>query len=420
MKLLESVRDFCAAHAKNHIYIALSGGLDSRVLLDLCRQISMQSSIQFHVIHIHHGLSVNAEAWVECCREWTEAARFVFHMRTVNINLKDGGSLEEEARNQRYTAFAEIMQQDDLLLTAHHQDDQAETVLLQLLRGAGPKGLAAMPSCKQFANGWHGRPLLQFSRQELREYAVSHDLKWIEDESNFNLALTRNFIRHEVLSLLKSRWPNIENTLTRSAQHCAEAQGLLEETAREKLPLASGSQPDTLSAAKLNHFNPSWQRLLLRVWIEDCGFRLPDANKIYSIQESVLASAWDRTPCVSWEGAEVRRHRDDIYIISPSPENDIQGNWEWDMAQPLNLPCGRVLTAEMMNGCGLHADIGNLSVRYRIQGETVTIGSRGRVSLKNLLQEWRVPVWERGRLSLVFAGEKLVMVPGYYVEGVLN
>lgn len=416
MKLLDSVRNFCAAHAKTNVWIALSGGVDSRVLLDVCHQISSQTSYHFHVAHVHHGLSKNADHWAEKCKQWSESCGFPFYLQKIKVTVQPGTSLEEAARDARYQALAELIDQDDLLLTAQHQDDQAETVLLQLLRGAGPKGLSAMPPLKTFASGFHGRPLLNCSRMEIWLYAKELELEWIEDESNCNEKLTRNFLRQTIIPPLKSRWANIESVLARSAAHCAEAQQLLEESAQEKLPLVAGSKPGTLSVAKLLQFDAAWQRQLLRTWIETQGYKLPDTNKILSIQTSVLGAGWDRTPCVAWGDVEVKRHRDDVYIVKPYRLTELHGEWQWDLRDPLNLPCGRLLSADTVTGSGLKTDIDMVTVRYRVHGESVNIGARGKISLKNLYQEWCIPVWERGCLPLIFCGDKLVQVPGYFLD----
>jgi tRNA(Ile)-lysidine synthase len=393
MTLLKSLQDFCQRYGKKQGWVALSGGLDSRVLLDACHTIRQAVDIQFRVIHVHHGLSPNADAWAQFCE--TLCHQYGFDFQVVHLNLQNpaGVSLEETARDARYQVFASVMQTDDLLLTAHHQDDQAETVLTQLLRGAGPKGLSAMPALKPFASGWHGRPFLGCQRQEIQAYAEAKNLQWIDDESNANCSFTRNFLRHDVMPILKNRWPGVDQALARSAAHCAEAQHLLEEMALAKLLDLHGSRPGTLSATKLLVQTEKWQRLLLRVWIEQHGYVLPDTNKLLSIQTSVLSSARDRTPCVSWAGVQVRRHRDDIHIIAEAPAE-----------------------VDVLSGHCLRTDIGEVTVRFREPGETVEIGARGRVSLKNLFQEWQVPTWERGRLPLMFCENKLIQVPGYYLD----
>lgn len=411
--MLDAIRDFCLRHGKHRIFIALSGGLDSCVLLNLCARLRHALPFEFHAVHVHHGLSCHADQWVQQCAELCNAFQIPFHLHHLDIQLAAGDSLEEQARQWRYQVFKDLLQEQDLLLTAHHQDDQAETVLLQLMRGAGPKGLAAMPSIKHFAKGWHGRPLLHYSRRQLMVYANEHELSWCEDESNENRNFTRNFIRHDVMPVLKSRWPAAESVLARSAAHCAETQTLLEDAAREKLTSVAGSRPNTLSAAKLNAMSAEWQRQLLRVWILQRGFLLPDTDKLLTLQTSVLQSAWDKMPCVQWEGAEIRRHRDDIHIMTPLADDAFTGSWQWDGIAPLALPSGHVLSTELINDQLLKKNV-SYTVRYRELGETVTLGKRGRIALKNLFQEWSVPTWERGRLPLIFCGDQLVQVVGYF------
>lgn len=391
MTLAASVRDFCRRHGRQHVWIALSGGLDSRVLLDVCHRIRADTSLEFHVIHVHHGLNLQADTWVKQCEVFCQGYGFDFQVAYIKLDVSSKVSLEEAARDARYQVFSGLMQPGDLLLTAHHQNDQAETLLLQLARGSGLKGLAAMPTIKTFAAGVHGRPLLAYSRQELLDYAKTHQLMWVEDDSNANCEYTRNFIRHEVIPILKSRWPTIENSLARTAAHCAEAQALLQEVAQEKLEAVRGSVQGTLSSSKLLAHSAAWQRLLLREWIGSHGFSMPDTNKMASIQTSVLSSAWDKNPCVRWGEISVRRHRDNLHLV---PDEKIV----------------------CVVGQGLSVPFEGLTLRNRVLGETVEIVNRGRVSLKNLFQEWQVPAWERGSLPLLFCGEKLIQVPGYYQD----
>jgi tRNA(Ile)-lysidine synthase len=391
MTLAASVRDFCRRHGRQHVWIALSGGLDSRVLLDVCHRIRADTSLEFHVIHVHHGLNPQADSWVRQCEAFCQDYGFDFQFSYINLDISSKVSLEEAARDARYQVFSGLMQPDDLLLTAHHQNDQAETLLLQLARGSGLKGLAAMPIIKTFAAGLHGRPLLAYSRQELLDYAKTHQLTWVEDDSNTNCEYTRNFIRHEVIPVLKSRWPSIENSLARTAAHCAEAQELLQEVALEKLEAVQGSVQGTLSASKLLSHRVAWQRLLLREWIALQGFPMPDTNKMSSILASVLSSAWDKNPSVRWGEISLRRHRDNLHLVLDEKKVFVVGQ-------------------------GLSVPFEGLTIRNRVLGETVEIVNRGRVSLKNLFQEWQVPAWERGSLPLLFCGEKLIQVPGYYQD----
>ncbi len=392
MTLQASVTEFCRQYGKAHVWIAYSGGLDSTVLLDLCHAVARQEpSLLFHVLHVHHGLSRNADSWAEQCAATCQQYGLDFQLIYVQLPNKLKVSLEDAARTARYQAFAERIKSGDLLLTAHHQHDQAETVLLQLLRGAGPKGLAAMPMIKAFHAGLHGRPLLNVSRESLLMYARERNLQWIEDESNQNTSLTRNFLRHEVLPVLSSRWPSVEATLARSAQHCAEAQTLLDEVVLDKLLLVRGTVQNTLSLSKVLSFSPAWQRLLLRGWIEEQGFTLPDTDKMSSIQDNVLAARPDRQPSVSWQGVTIRRHQDNLYLIADAAVTPAVGD-------------------------GLMLDKSEVVIRQRIPGETVEILNRGRIALKNLFQEWQVPAWERSTLPLMFYGNKLIQVAGYFKD----
>lgn len=391
MTLPVIVGDFCRQYGKEHVWIAFSGGLDSRVLLDACRVARQQSALQFHVIHIHHGLSPNADAWARECARLCANDHFDFHLLHADLSTRGDQSLEDAARIARYQLMAEHIKPDDLLLTAHHQDDQAETLLLQLLRGSGPKGLAAMPAIKSFAAGWHGRPFLSLPRSALHDYACQHQLAWVDDESNRDRSLTRNFIRHDIMPVLRERWPTVEAMLSRSAQHCAESQALLEESAMQRLMGISGTVTGTLSVSKLLEQSGAWQRQLLRSWIGYHGYTLPDTAKLACIQQNILHARRDRMPCVAWDGAEVRRYRDNLYVRHPGQ-------------------------AVPQAGKGLALDKSAVMIRTRMLGESVEVLNRGKISLKNLFQEWQVPAWERDTLPLVFYGNKLIEVPGYFAD----
>ena len=318
MSLLNAVRIFCSQFNEyagvtaehNTFWIAYSGGLDSHVLLSLCSQLRKEMKLM-RAIHVNHGISPNANSWANHCKKICESYDIQFIERTISLDLKAGDSLEEAARNKRYAVFAEYLEEGDVLLTAHHQDDQAETVLLQLLRGAGLKGLSAMPEIKSFARGHHGRPLLAFAREDLLQYAKEHQLIWIEDESNQDASLSRNFIRHEILAKLTLRWPSAAACIARSASHCAENQMLLEAFSREVN--VQGSRENTLSVARLLQFSPEKQRFFLRSWIHQLKYPLPDSKKMETIQRDVLFAAWDSSPLVKWGDVMLRRHRM-IYI----------------------------------------------------------------------------------------------------------
>ena len=406
---------FASFQAKPTFWLGYSGGLDSRVLLALCAQYHQATPIQLKVIHINHGLHPAAKTWAEQCAKDCKKYGFEYIEHTIQLKLNAGDSLEEVARIGRYTAFANYMKYGDVLLTAHQQDDQAETLLLQLLRGAGLKGLAAMPAKTGFGDGFHARPLLAFPRDVLQNYAKQHQLTWIDDPSNADLRLTRNFIRQEILSRLKHRWPTASNLIARSASHCAEAQVLLEDISVTEWLKVAGSRVNTLSVKKLLNLEKAKQCLVLRTWFNKLGHPTPDMKKLASICQSVLPAKSDRMPSIHWRNTELRRYRDDLYLMPSLLPHDDKQIVDWEIMQPLELLGGGKISAVLSKGYGLRAEVKRVSLRFRSAGDIFHFGKRGKQYLKNLFQEWGVPPWERNRIPLLFVEEQLVMVVGYYI-----
>lgn len=411
------IRDFIAQHEQvKTFWVGLSGGLDSQVLLALMNAMRTEQHCDVRAIHIHHGLSPNADAWAMHCKTTCQQYGMDYHEHRIQIPHQKGDSLENAAREMRYAIFAEYLNPGDILLTAHHQDDQAETVLLQLLRGAGPKGLAGMPLLKPFAKGLHARPFLQVTRDQLQNYALTQQLQWVDDESNQDQSLTRNYIRHTILPTLRTRWPTAASMLARSAKHCADQQRVLDGLSQSLFANVLGSQQDTLSVERLLQLSDEEQRCVLRSWIHAAGYPLPNTKKLATIQHSVLKAAWDRSPCVAWGQVQLRRFRDDLHLMQSLMPFDSQWHAHWDLQGPLSLPDKRQLfTAPSTNG-GLSPDIHEITVRYRQGGEKVDFPGRGRLTLKNLFQEWRVLPWERDRIPLLYVGECLVAVLGYFMS----
>lgn len=323
-------------------FIAYSGGLDSQVLLHILTRSKLQDKeYKIIAIHINHNLSPNAKAWVKHCRNNCKALGVKLIVKSIAVKKAKlpGHSLEAVARNLRYAAFAEIIENDGCLLTAHHADDQAETLLLQLLRGAGPKGLSAMPEKIEFQGVTVIRPLLDYSRQDLQSYAEQHHLQWIEDESNTNPKIDRNYIRQNLMPQIKKHWAGATTTLNRVAKHCAEASELLDELADLDYAKVLGSQPNTLSAKKLSKLSAARQRNVIRHWLHTQKLATPSTVKMQQIQATVLHSRHDATPLVTWDSVEVRRYRDDVYAMPPLKKlpRDLTLDWD-DLTIPLELP----------------------------------------------------------------------------------
>ncbi len=398
--------------------IALSGGCDSIVLLHAMATVRSELSAELVAIHINHGLQDDAPAWAAHCVQVCQLLDIALIQVELDLQIAKGESLEAAARDARYSAIKAHLLADDMLLTAQHQDDQAETLLLQLLRGSGPSGLAAMPLLASLGAGFHVRPLLAFTRNQLHQYALEHALKWVEDKSNQDLRFDRNFLRQEVMPQLARRWPALSRTLSRSAQHCAEAQQLIDGIASNDLEKVE--QPEgRLSVRGLIELPAPQCRAVIRAWIRRKGYPLPDTQHLNRIQKEMLQAAADRNPLVGWAGCELRRYRDQLFLMPPLMRHDSKQVLGWDGQTPLQLP-GSLGTLAVEKG-GKGVDLarwhsGNIEIRFRQGGERCQLaGHKQSHSLKKLLQDKGVPPWERGRIPLLYIDDQLAVVVGFWV-----
>jgi tRNA(Ile)-lysidine synthase len=399
--------------------VAFSGGLDSSALLHAMAALRDRFAIAVGAVHVHHGLQADADAWVNHCRRVCTGYDIPLSVLHADARPAQGESPEAAARLARYAVLADWLVPDHCLLTAQHQDDQAETLLLQLLRGAGVHGLAAMPVCTALGAGTHLRPLLSVRRQALLEYARADGLEWIEDPSNAETGLDRNFLRHDVMPLLRSRWPALAGTLSRSAAHAAEAAGLLDALAADDRQAVAGPQADTLSVSALHALSPARQRNLLRGWMKQQGGHAPPAAVLARVQHDMLASRPDAMPCVQWGGHAVRRYRDALFVLPERASDQPRPEPAWRLDRPLSLAHGGMLTATPTVGEGLRqaAIAGEgVHIRWRRGGETCRPSGRGhRHALKKLFQEAGVPPWQRDRIPLLYVEDKLAAVAGLWI-----
>ncbi|WP_236101965.1 tRNA lysidine(34) synthetase TilS [Methylotetracoccus oryzae] len=418
-----SLAAFLNRHPSSPRYwVALSGGLDSTVLLHLCHALrSTQPDLPLTAAHIHHGLQHHADDWVASCAEACRALDIPLTICHVDARPKRGESPEAAARDARYTALSGLLGTGDTLLTAQHRDDQAETLLLQLLRGAGVAGLAAMPERAAFGPGFLARPLLQVGRAELTAYAEEHQLRWVEDPSNSDIRFARNYLRREIMPMLRARWPGADQALARSSAHCAETKDLLDELAAELLHRIADDSRDTLVVARLAELAPAQQRLVLRHWLSARGCTLPSTVLLERIRTEVCRAGRDRQPVVAWSDVEVRRFRGQLHLCQATPNPDPSWETEWDGRSPLLLPPnnGRLL-AERWLGPGLDPaqwHEGRITVRYRRGGESLRLPDRGGSrELKKLLNEAGVPYWERNRIPLIYIDAALAAVADRWVD----
>ncbi|MBK4999473.1 tRNA lysidine(34) synthetase TilS [Pseudomonas sp. S31] len=389
-------------------YIAFSGGLDSTVLLHLLASHARNhASPPLRALHVHHGLQPAADAWPAHCQSICDTLGI--DLQVIHVQVAPGASLEQAAREARYAAFEKLLGPGDVLFTAQHRDDQAETLLFRLLRGAGVRGLAGVPQRRPLGQGSLARPLLSQSRQQLQSFAQAHGLNWIEDPSNSDTRFARNYLRGEVMPVLQRRWPQAAQNMARSAEHLGEALGLLDEVAEADLAVAGQGAPlpwtrlDSLDLATLTALSPARQRNALQYWLSR-RTRLPDTRH-WAGWADLRDAAVDACPqwCLA-DGQLVRSHGR-IWWLS--------GDW-------LHLPAGRHAWADPGSALALPGNgsvrlqagqpLANLHVAYRQGGEVLELPGRGRRDLKRLLNELQVPHFLRARLPLLYQGERLLAV----------
>jgi tRNA(Ile)-lysidine synthase len=396
--------------------VAYSGGLDSATLLAALAAARARAGFQLRALHVDHGLHPDSSRWAALA--CAQARRWRVRCEAIRVSVvRAGESLEAEAREARYRALRSALVAGELLLTAHTQDDQLETVLLALLRGSGVRGLAAMSGATRFGRTQLVRPLLGVSRSQLERYAHARALVVAEDPSNRDERLDRNFLRRQIVPLLRARWPAAAVTVARSARHLAEAQGLLERNARAALALAQDGQ--ALRASALRALSDPERRNALRYWIAQRGLRTPDHRRLREIAGPMLAARADASPSVRWRGGELRRHGDRLYALSsvstsPSPAALA---WDWRAQPLLVLPAGGalVLVPDEQGEIALAALPCPLRVCFRRGGERLA-GADGHLALKDLLQQHGVAPWLRGSVPLLEARGRIIAVADLWLD----
>ena len=391
--------------------IALSGGLDSTVLLAGIADLAGRGAVDLwrpvRAVHVDHGLHRDAARWSEHSASVSKSFGIDCEIARVDARPAAGASPEAAARAARYGALAERLRPGEVLLTAHHADDQLETVLLQWLRGGGLRSIAGMPPVAPFARGWHARPLLGFSRDELLDWARAAGLVWLDDPSNLEVCFDRNYLRHEVLPAVRRRWPAAARTVGRVAQQAAEALELDVQAATADL--AAAREAGTLSLPAMRALAPSRQRRLLRAWLRAAGLPIPAAATLEALRHDVLEAADDRVPRVCWPGAVVHRYRERLYATAAPTEDRPWSPGAWQPGEVFDLGWLGKLELRPAQGAGLsRAQLkGPLSVESRPSGGSFRpAGSAHHRPLRKWLQERGVLPWLRSQLPIVaFDGE---------------
>ncbi|WP_299490283.1 tRNA lysidine(34) synthetase TilS [uncultured Shewanella sp.] len=452
-QLIENSLTKSDIHTGAKLVLAYSGGVDSEVLLHGLSEFAIAHPTQFkyHLIHVHHGLSANSDEWAEHCQRQALAYQLPFTLEKVTVRTGARLSIEAEARAVRYAAIAKHMRSGDVLLTAHHQDDQLETLLLALKRGLGPKGLASMGESQAFDSDKHLlRPLLQVERAQIEQYAENQALTHIEDESNHNTQFDRNFLRREIIPQLKARWPSIGKTANRSAQLCFEQQAVLDDEVAKKLPLmlSVSAWGQGLNLTLLAQQSDAWQALLMRAFIEKQGFQPLSHVQNKELLTQVLLAKVDAKQAMQVGNMLARRFGQNVYLFDAKAEARLTKMFtQWAKAPiPLSwhsLPrdtdapiilfsfndaaedaqehlmlYGHSLTGNAMPLIRPPKATETVTLRFGIAGSTRCqphFRDKGR-ELKKLWQELNVAPWARARVPMIFYNDTLVCAVGYWVE----
>ena len=406
------------------VALAFSGGLDSSVLLHLLHAYVAGRGIALHVFHVHHGLSANADHWVLHCRQVCDRLNVPFAVSHVDV-VRDGGTgIEEAAREARYAALGALCAEYEveLLLTAHHIDDQAETVLLQLLRGSGIAGIAGMeafnraPTLLVNAELTIVRPLLDTTRADLERYAHEHGIDHIEDESNRDLRYARNALRQAVMPVLEQHFPGFAARFARTARHAHAAQNLLEQIAQQDLEQCLVG--DALDLELVETLSDERAENLFRHWLAVRGLRMPSTSWLREVRNQLAIAKPEAQLCVTHPDCHVRRHRNRAYIVRREDGRELPGpqDFVWNGEPNLHFPAFRGSLRIELAGHGIAADWlrgRSCVIHYRQGGERLKLANdRPTRSLKQHYQAQDVPAWERETLPLVSSAGELLYAAG--------
>lgn len=399
---------------ERRVALALSGGVDSVVLLDVLARIARRHRLRLTALHVNHHISPNAARWAQFCAALCARYGVPCAVADVHVELAAGESLEAAARNARYAVFQR--QDVDALLLAHHLDDQAETLLLQLLRGAGARGMSAMPRMRDVAPGVRIlRPLLEVPRARIVEYAHRQRLEWVEDESNAMLDFDRNYLRHEVLPRIEARFPAYRQTWLRASRNLADVSELAEALAC--IDAEGALDDDGLRIERLRALGEARARNLLRWFLTRQGLRPPGRERLDEALRQLLATPADAQPLVELGPASLRRHRGVARLVERAGAAAPDWRIAWQGEDTLQLPNGMgTMCFDTADGAGVSAErliAEGASVRGRTGGERLKpAADRPSRTLKNLLREAGVPAWQRERLPLLYCAETPVWAPG--------
>lgn len=402
--LLDSLRQALRAHPNGPLCVAYSGGPDSTALLHALAHLAEARARGLRAIHVDHGLHSDSARWATHCRTFCAALKLACDIHTVQVDRSEGIGLEAAARRARYAVFQAQLHAHERLVLAHHQDDQVETVLLKLLRGAGPEGLGGMRTERPLGSGVVWRPLLALPREALLAYATEHDLPCIDDPSNEDRRLARNHLRHEIIPLLKSHWPQAALSITHSAMLCRTAADTLQQAWMAAFETLRDDVTNSLDARGWLALPPALRDPLLAHWLHAQGLSAPTTAQRQQIECQCVAQEGQQ-PCIQWPGAEVRIWRNRLWAMPPREDNELPDAMLW-YGEPVFLPDGGLLSLHPSTQLS-HP----LHIRWRRGGERIKpAGERHTRELRALFQTGAIPPWQRDACPLLYEGDALIAV----------
>jgi tRNA(Ile)-lysidine synthase len=423
-RLSSTLEELLDQRSSAQLCVAFSGGLDSVVLLNALVQLrDHDGRWKLRAVHVNHQLQPDSGEWAQQCEGWCQQLQVDCKVLTVSVKETQAQGLEAAARRARYSALQDELKPEEFLFTAHHADDQLETILIAMMRGAGLNGLAAMPTIARFGRAWHARPLLNFTRDSLQKWAHAKSLLYIDDPTNSHTHFDRNFLRHEIIARLKQRWPAAAVTGARAAHHLSDAKLLMDEYVAQDYSKAC--EANALVVDVLQQWPPLRRRAVIRYWLQQHDVLMPSTQTMHALEHDMLHSAVDRVPCTRWSGCAVHRFKGRLHLDTNHRSERVGDVLHWDPSQAISLPSGlgTLRLTEAANEADLAQSLdpgklpSRLVVRFRQGGERIQLPHEDfHRQLKTLMQAANIFPWWRGRVPLIYAGDQLVAIAGMWVS----
>jgi tRNA(Ile)-lysidine synthase len=392
----------------NEIIIAYSGGVDSSTLLYFANKLSKKLKFKIRAVHINHNLNIRSKEWEDHCVKICKKNKIPLEIGNLKIMVKPGESIEEQARKSRYEFIYSLMNEESIMLTAHHLDDQAETYIYNLLRGSGLKGLSSMPVIKTLDKGVHVRPFLNFTKNTLSDFVRFKDIEYIEDNSNENINFSRNFIRKEVFPKIKKNWTSYATTISRAASNASDSIKLNNDLAKIDIEkyLLDSRKKISVNVKKLDKYRFN---NVIRYWIEYNGYRMPSSMQLNSIHKNVFRAGEDKSPFFSCAEYEIRRNNNYVEIMNPLKKHDSSKTYKWKFDKNLVIPDLSInltwKSLEKKLGYKLNKDV---EVKFRRKGQNIKLSLD--TTLKDYMRENKIPVWKRDRALLIYVDKELKII----------